>query len=673
VAYGLACLVALSLVFSLLTPEFLAGKGGFFAYSDVAQHVSGWLFFAKDSWHFPLLHTGRLNYPEGVSIVFTDSIPLGALVLKPFASVLPTNFNYLGIWLALVLVSQALAATLLIRALGAGNLVAQACAIVFSLTWPALLNQIGHTGHMTHSLILVSLAAYFHGRHGTWSSRAACRVLIGATIAGMLVNIYLMIMCFAVFTAFLGEQVRAGEGTRRQLSRLGAALALVIALAWTLGYFPWGSPVGGGFGIYSMNLLSPFTGGRLTGPSIDATGGQYEGMCYFGAGGLFLCAVALATHFHDIVTLPRRQPILLAMLLLFTVVACSTTVYFGRQALFHVDLPLAFTWMGGVLRTCGRFVWLPAYAVIFGVMAWTLRGTTWRIVVVAVLAVTLQVIDVGSMLGNLRYAPLKPYPAWSGDWGKALAGTTLINIYPSFGCGYDGDVYVKYQYLAATNAVLINTGYLARGGGYCLAKEHALEQEFAPDKLYIMPKAYLDTYPFKIPQGFYLAASRGECVDLEGDVVCRAGQNLAAWRAQGFAAEPFARFPAAHFGVERLSTQIGARRDAAFAAGPDAPAGFLAFGPHTLLYPGRYEFSIEYQGFAAASQRLGWWDALAGQNAPFDQPVAGGDLMGTDGAVARIAGEIEITSAAGAYFDVRAYYLGSAELRLLRVNLERLP
>ncbi len=43
---------------------------------DNATAVSGFYAFRDTPWRFPIFMTDRLNYPEGVSIFNTDSIPI---------------------------------------------------------------------------------------------------------------------------------------------------------------------------------------------------------------------------------------------------------------------------------------------------------------------------------------------------------------------------------------------------------------------------------------------------------------------------------------------------------------------------------------------------------------------------------------------------------------------
>jgi hypothetical protein len=98
-----------------------------------------------DKWRFPLLETKLLNAPEGANITFTDSVPLVALVFKPFRHWLPIEFHYFGAWHAIAYILQTVAATFLVRAVGQCSLIATLATACLALIQPALLSRIGHT------------------------------------------------------------------------------------------------------------------------------------------------------------------------------------------------------------------------------------------------------------------------------------------------------------------------------------------------------------------------------------------------------------------------------------------------------------------------------------------------------------------------------------------------
>src|SRR5512133_1431683 len=90
-------LVAFFLLFDArqVDPTYLDWQLG----GDAAQHHIGWEFFRYEPWRFPLGKISGFGTPDGTSIVYTDSIPVVALVLKAARSLLPDRFQYVGIWL----------------------------------------------------------------------------------------------------------------------------------------------------------------------------------------------------------------------------------------------------------------------------------------------------------------------------------------------------------------------------------------------------------------------------------------------------------------------------------------------------------------------------------------------------------------------------------------------
>lgn len=168
--YFAATLIACGFVSYLFPLSFLQGHSTVTDYGDISQHISGWWYFMHEPWHLPLLHTYKLDHPDGVSIAFTDSIPLAALFFKflitLFPSAFPAHFHYFGWWAGFVFVAQAVAATFFIRALGAKSWFAMLIAVGFALTWPVLHSRYHHSALMMQSILLFGLAFYWLGQKG---------------------------------------------------------------------------------------------------------------------------------------------------------------------------------------------------------------------------------------------------------------------------------------------------------------------------------------------------------------------------------------------------------------------------------------------------------------------------------------------------------------------------
>ena len=56
-------------------------RGGYIE-KDIQQHYAGWLFYRENAIEFPFCVTKAVNAPAGVSVAYTDSIPLLAALLR---------------------------------------------------------------------------------------------------------------------------------------------------------------------------------------------------------------------------------------------------------------------------------------------------------------------------------------------------------------------------------------------------------------------------------------------------------------------------------------------------------------------------------------------------------------------------------------------------------------
>ena len=59
-------------------------RGGYIE-KDIQQHYAGWLFYRENAIGFPFCVTKAVNAPAGVSVAYTDSIPLLAALLLEYA------------------------------------------------------------------------------------------------------------------------------------------------------------------------------------------------------------------------------------------------------------------------------------------------------------------------------------------------------------------------------------------------------------------------------------------------------------------------------------------------------------------------------------------------------------------------------------------------------------
>jgi len=679
-----ACCIAACAAFfyiPLLYPlSFLLGEGAFFLSGDAAQHVSGWLFFAKDDWAFPLLYTERLNYPEGVSIALTDSIPLAAVFFKLFYAYLPENFNYIGLWHGFAYFFQALAATLLIRTLGAKSIFAVLIAVFFALTWPTLTWRLGHTSLMTHGLIIISLCCYFAGRSRQITARSAFILLLITALLAILVHPYLLALCFAILVAFLGDEYLSEANLYLQLRRLLLTLVLILSVMYVFGYLSVGLGADG-FDFYSMNLLSPFCGGRFTQCSFDATGGQYEGFQYFGLGFLLLlcCCIYLLLKGQPFYSAWRafyfKKRVLLWVFLALFLFAISNRIYLGQFMLLHYPIPDTVDQLANIFRSSGRFFWPVSYAILFGTLALLLRRKQVWVVMLICIAGGTQWLDTTDIRNSVTRSTHKQVISSRVEQLTEVFSTAdSVFMYPVAGCRkYDLHYYLDLQMAAALAGVKFNTGYLARTKTDCDSKELAFDDAAASGRLYVSPVDFL-LGTFDVPTVFSIKSDLWRCVVVYDLVACGSTNlinelanitDVTPWDADNWSPDAPMLFDAENLRHDPIGSSSGD----VLSVGDVTWSGFFSYGPYVDLSAGSYLVNLSYLSDTSAKVSIGFWDL-------FSSPTWGSalhtlPLLGTDGLYVNATYKVYLSEPVKG-FEVRTFYSGSDGLSIRSVSITKI-
>lgn len=473
---------------------------------DPSTHFIGWEFFRHEPWSLPLGKIRSYLYPEGTSVVFTDSIPLAAIVLKLFNPILPSSFQYFGIWRLVSYALQGLFGYLLLARVTKYEWTALAGSVLFIIA-PIFNSRIDHAALQSHWLILCAL--YLYLKNDSLKTRLQWG---GLLVGSALIHFYLFAMVFTIWFAYLlREGFSKTIPERRQLLLVILGTLTILALSmWGVGYFVSGMDVSppphtaGSFGQRSMNLNAPFNPGYgISGlympklPTLSKE--QWNGYCYLGVGGLLLLALAVnATPLWTFrLELKKHLPIfaLSVMLICF---AISNIISFGERVLFEVPLPDWMLQKLNLFRASGRFIWPVNYALLLGGCAAIAqrysRQTTFTLLC---LLVAIQVIDLWPQhwrrsklfenRPNYCASPLTS-PLW-GEFAKKYRHIAFIP--PRFDWLDDQcDDYVHFARLAVANGMTLNVAYLARHdgrNGYSdLLATQFTNGTLAPDTLYIL-------------------------------------------------------------------------------------------------------------------------------------------------------------------------------------------
>lgn len=477
----------------------LSGAAAFFALTRGAildPRNTGWLLSHPDTattflgWHFfrqaPLLQLPLGANPAyglemGTSVVFSDSIPLMALLFKPFAGLLPATFQYVGIWLLACFVLQSVLGYLLLRRFTPHAGLAWVGAAFFLLAPAWLFRLGGHFALFGQWVVLAALCLYFAPRlsPGRW---------IALLCAGALIHFYLLVMAGFIWVADLWQ--------RRSFSKvhLLAVPLVTLAVMWLAGYFMVGAAASAlpGFGTYRMNLLAPLdpdgTWSRLL-PDLPSNYGEFEGFNYLGLGVLLLAPLGVYQ------LLAKRAPVdlrpvipLLAAALVLTLLALSNRVALGKLELLSYGAPA----YADLLRGSGRLFWPAYYLAVLAILVLVFRGLAPRLAIAAcAAALAVQVADsspalrqVGERLANAAWSSPLQSPLWA-QLGKRYR--RVIYVMPR----NDYATFRPWAAFAADHGMAVNFGYFARvNAERMIAASAALEAEvranaLRPDSLYV--------------------------------------------------------------------------------------------------------------------------------------------------------------------------------------------
>ncbi|HET7924237.1 MAG TPA: DUF6311 domain-containing protein, partial [Rhodanobacteraceae bacterium] len=253
-------------VFAALTldPAYVVGKGPYWdaLTGDVAKGEIGWFYYARDDWRFPIFDIATYHYPEGGNIMLSDSLPLLALPAKVVYKLTSTPDRHppihTGLWVAFCLVLQAVAASRLLRALRVDDVLAHVAGIALLCYLPIVMLRFGQAGLMAQGVILLALEGYVRAKREGLRGRQWIALCALAPLT-LLVHPYLTLMCGVIVAATIFDQWRERRiGVRFVLGGFGSMAALALALMLVGGFFSATKSGFDDYGLYSLNLLSPW-------------------------------------------------------------------------------------------------------------------------------------------------------------------------------------------------------------------------------------------------------------------------------------------------------------------------------------------------------------------------------------------------------------------------------
>jgi len=451
---------------------------------DVGIHYLGWAFFRYADWSFPLGQIPDYYYPLGSNIGFTDSIPLMALLLKPFHSILPTDFQYIGPWLLLCVILQYGTAWNLLREWGIREPLSRMMGALFLTSTPVWFFRLAHPALCAHFLILGSFWMYIKsGKEGKQNQAVAGQYLLLFIVS--FVHPYLAVMILALSwllfarLALIDKTIKLWQWGLHLL----VSAALLILNWWMTGYFSISEAGRAQTGLtdYSTNLNSlfnPMEGTSFFLPALPHNPLQYEGYAYLGMGGLILLVGSIfwAT-FRKVIgkkrewekNTPSMWP-LWTLLGLMAVWALSIKVYWGTTRVLRYDIAEALIPTLSAFRTTGRFIWPLYYLLLAFSFVYIKRSLPQKVYVPLVFLglFALQLIDQQPLWEARRWyqwtEPENFMEISEEKWNPLFEAAEKVYLWPPFEMKHvrNRDDYAEIGYLAARNETPATIGFVAR-------------------------------------------------------------------------------------------------------------------------------------------------------------------------------------------------------------------
>ena len=363
--------------FSILLAIYLLGfeyinpiNVNWLAYGDLPTYQIGWKFFRFDEWRFPLLSNPNYGIYLNSNLIFSDSIPLFAIIFKIISFLLPENFQYFSIWIITCIYLQLLFSYLIIFKITNDYRYSILSSIFFGLA-TIFIHRVGINLSLFGQWIILM---YFYSEFISEKKKLFFKnltIILSATI-----HFYFTMMIIIIFfVEKIYDLIFKKISIKLFFSEIIIIILPILFLMYTLGYFSIGlsDGLGWGYGHYNLNLnsfINPL--GRTTQdinwsnflPTQKFQNGEIEGFSYLGLSGLIF--LILFSRFFLIknskIIFEKKKVLLISIILI--VIAISNNLNFGNINLFEIELNKYIYAMSSLVRASGRFIW-PIFYLIF--------------------------------------------------------------------------------------------------------------------------------------------------------------------------------------------------------------------------------------------------------------------------------------------------------------------
>ena len=477
---------------------------------DMTLEYLGWAFYRYGPWTLPIGLNPHFGLDISSSIIYSNSMPLFAMVFKPFSSLLGEPFQFWGIWILLCFVLQAWMAWLVIGLI-TRDLWIKTFATGLLLFSPPMFSQIGfHNSTIGHFPILAAIYLILRANQNKrvlwWSILLPCTLMIHPYTFAMLVALWLADLMDKLF-------VQKKLSIWQIIVEMVCVFSTTLFMAWQAGYFMNVSPGETGFGMYRMNLLALFDPSGFDAanwsflyslPSVR-NNNNYEGFVYLGLGLITVLLISLpmmVSHRAKLVKLLRCHVFIFLCLICLTLFALSNNIGIGPWT-FSIPLTPKLFSFASILRASARMFWPVFYVIAFAGIYFLIRGYSKKIAAsILGIALVIQMIDTsGAWLeikNKINHPGAQPASSLSDPfWADAAKHYKHIVRVPVWN---EQAIWEKFANYAAQNQLGTNSVFMGRVDQQKIERSNQKIQallaqgKFDPDTLYIVEDNFVPQF-----------------------------------------------------------------------------------------------------------------------------------------------------------------------------------
>lgn len=349
-------------------------------WGDPSAGYLGWQFFRKTALlQFPIGASPNYGVGFASSIMYTDSVPLIAIPLKYISFLLPTNFQYFGLWILGGFVLQAWFAwkilarfskSLTLNLFGV-FLITNAPIFVYRLVHDGS----GHIGFIGQFLLLWAINNYLEPKstQRNWLKLICLTPLISLGLIPMVMSLYV----FWLIKNCISDATSTSKKLLIAATKLIGSVFLMLGVMWVCGALMVSDPSDSGFGIYRTSLTSLFDPKAVNSfsfskllPDIGSIPGTQEGFAFLGTSVIGIVLISCIVIFkirHPLIS-NTYAPLVLGSAAL-GVFSLSNRISISQREIFTYPIPEPIMQLIGPFRSSGRFIWPIVYLImIYGLI-----------------------------------------------------------------------------------------------------------------------------------------------------------------------------------------------------------------------------------------------------------------------------------------------------------------